>query len=234
MMTVETNQAAFNRTLDQYIKVSGRTIHQACLAKAFDFLRFAIRNTKMADVSKIRWKLGQVGVQFGTTKRGKISKSKKKMTTLIKDDSFAARIVRDQAWKRGLRMTDAAVHEAAIRKIDARAKSSSYLRAGWIPATKAIAQKLFGKDTRQDVGFRPRTIGVPKGWGKVKTDQTGYLSEIELANSAVPKKQSNQASGIKIISEGAEKAMRLTTRFMQMYLNRKMREDAKQFGITTN
>ena len=235
MITFQTNEAEFNRTLGECIKQSSRTIHQVILGHALEFLVYCIKLTPIANPAKIAWTLGQIGIGFGQTAKGKISKSKRKMFSVIKDDSFAARIVRAQDAKRGFRNTDESVHERAVAKIASRMRSVSFFRAGWIPAIKAVDKKINGRDTNKGSRFRPKIMGVPKGYGIIKQDPTGFFSDIEVANGAVPKYPKDQASAIKVIETGAIRAQRATMWQMKKHLQKKMQQDLSKFAtVTTN
>ena len=97
-MSLTINQAAFRRELRQYARVNKRSFREIVNAKALDMAFHALKHTDSANPGAIEYKLGAVGNKVSKNRKtGALRKGKR----ILKDDSFAARIVNSRLKKAG-------------------------------------------------------------------------------------------------------------------------------------
>ena len=97
-MSLKINQAAFRRELRQYARVNKRSFREIVNAKALDMAFQSLKLTDAANPGAIEYKLGAVGNKVSKNRKtGALRKGKR----ILKDDSFAARIVNSRLKKAG-------------------------------------------------------------------------------------------------------------------------------------
>lgn len=185
------DQRLFDKTLEEYQKVSSRTFAEIINTKAYYVARKALWFTRKAEVGVIKSQLGTIHRSTKTVKYKGLfgGKMRRRVTTYRMDltpgrsyeDKVAPLAVllvqakareagRPSPWAGKSRSAGASAMAAAVRNlIVARIRSISFLKAGWLPSIKvfeSLAEKsapLPAKDARQYGQAKGR--GIPAKWG---------------------------------------------------------------------
>lgn len=175
----------FNRALAEYERVSPKALPEILNTKALWIARQALWLTKKADRSVIREQLGEIVKVDRVTKRGTVVKRRALSLTLGTrvNAPLAALIVNK---RRGL-ISQAGLYgkemaRAIISLLGARTRSIAFLKAGWVPAIKALLRYVpsaerGGRPDGGDAEVRQR--GVAKGQGEPARESWTPLARIE-------------------------------------------------------
>lgn len=214
-VTFETDLREFSRTLDKYLTLTSKELSAAVNHQAGRLAFSAIQNTKKADRKEIE-KLGVVGYRIiKSRKTGTIRQGR----PIYNEHGRARDIVAARYYKRGEKLPDD-IDKQAQNLIAARLRAISFVRSGWLAAIRAF--KAFG-----NAGLTPdaRQRGRPKG--KATRAREGFNPVATLTNSALPSKNAKQ-----VCESGLQKAIRERIADMRVYIERKLKESARNTGIT--
>jgi hypothetical protein len=153
----------FNSVADLVVQKSERTFSEFINGQGLAVASRAIKHTIKANAEMIAHKLGQIGtVAFKTsTKTGRLIKNRKR-TAVLRNDSYAARIINARRKAAGQPLIWGAELDEAARKFIARSKSSvGFIKSGWVWAIKKLAAAVGYKS--RDYGDAARVRGAAKG-----------------------------------------------------------------------
>lgn len=225
-VTFKVDTSEFTRTLREYRKYSKRTLPVIVNTKAMFIARHAILETPKADKAKIERELGEFVSVNGSKKKQLLLAIGKKH-----DAPLAALIINARRGREGRPGLYGAKMAAAVRVfVAARIRSISFLKSGWLPAIKTLlpfSDRRGGP--RQEKGVKQ--IGQPKGYGKPARE--GWNVVAEIANTASDNKN-NRGALWKYGGPALQRAFNAEAASMREYIEKKMREAAKQSGIKTN
>lgn len=224
-----------------YVRVSSKTLQEIINTKAYYIARKALWFTKKADAPKIREELGEVkGTALVRLKSGKWSHSKKNVQSFFTrggaraEAPLLALIIQKQSkksgqgspWKGRSRAAGAAAMlEAMRRKLNARVQSIAFLRAGWLPGIRTLAPLADKGGSLPPIDARQR--GQPKGYAKPAG--AGFNPVAEIVNKATTYRDQKGAL-IKYGGPALQQAFDDEALDMQVYIERKMKEDAAVFN----
>ena len=164
----------FNQVLKVAVRESSRAAETVINNHAYAVAVGAAHATKTGDKARIEWVLGQTGKQLNYTKKGDRLKTRARGGAIIKEDSFAARIV--NARRRDHAGNDFMLHgnalEAAAKKlIVARSGSIGFIASGFVRAARQLRRFAKGLKLRETpkgikvIPGGPGGRGVPAGKG---------------------------------------------------------------------
>ena len=232
---IEIDTTAFRKAAQDLIKTSSRSCVDFINGQLLRTSIEAVRQTKAADAAKIEATLGVVGQQFGYKTRGK-NKGKIKLTKkIIKDDSFAKRILGARHKLTGnfgfKGVTD--INAAVLKLIAARKRSANFIRAGWIPARNALFSVVKKKPADVSRFQGAKTYGKPKGSARPALNGAPKI-EGTITNAAlmafVNRNISTGGNPMPVAEKGLRSALDFVTRDMIAKLAERLRGDLKGFG----
>jgi len=222
-MSLTINSAEFSRTLRRYAKVNKRSFREIVNKKALDLAFHALKATDAADPAQIEYKLGAIGNKVGRNRKtGALRKGKR----ILKEDSFAARIVNSRRRKAGKALVWGKELERQAQKlINQRVRAVRFLKAGWLPAIKSLSFKVDRRDR----------VRWPKGLTKGKAAPKGYAvaarSELKPSALVVNSATKNNRTAQKKIEAGLGLGMAAAMADMTTYINRKLGRDWRKAGF---
>jgi len=226
---VKWDQSVFNRTLDEYRKVSKRTLQQIINTKAFYVARKAIWFTRKADSNRIKGQLGQfVSVRY-TNKKGKTATRRK--LALVQGRTvnapLAALIVNKRRGAAGLPGLYGSKMTKAVREmLGARLRSVAFLTAGWLPAVRKLAPFATDKSKAPN-DPAAKQIGRPKGDARAAPE--GFNPIAEIVNNATTR--NDEKGALRLYGgPGLQRAFSDEAASMRQYIEDKMRKDAERFN----
>ena len=222
-MSLTINQAAFRRELRQYARVNKRSFREIVNAKALDMAFHALKHTDSANPGAIEYKLGAVGNKVSKNRKtGALRKGKR----ILKDDSFAARIVNSRLKKAGKPLIwGKELEKAAQKLINMRVRAVRFLKSGWMPAIKKLSYKVDRRDRRPWPKGLSRGKAAPKGWATPAREE--LRPEAWIANSAT----NSAPAAIRKVEAGLSRGMAAAVADMRVYIERKLGRDYKKAGF---
>lgn len=222
-MSLKINQAAFRRELRQYARVNKRSFREIVNAKALDMAFHALKHTDSANPGAIEYKLGAVGNKVSKNRKtGALRKGKR----ILKDDSFAARIVNSRLKKAGKPLIwGKELEKAAQRLINMRVRAVRFLKSGWMPAIKKLSYKVDRRDRRPWPKGLSKGKAAPKGWATPAKEE--LRPEAWIANSAT----NSAPAAIRKVEAGLSRGMAAAVADMRVYIERKLGRDYKKAGF---
>jgi hypothetical protein len=218
----------FQRTLRKYVLVSSRTIPDIVNTKAFFIARRAVIETPKVGSQIIREQLKEtviatrhVGPQAGTSDE---------IPRII------ALVQRRGAYLRGIsgKMSRAyylkLLSNAIKEKVGARAKSSAFLKSGWLPAIKILASLV--KSTRGAARSDSSVKQVGRSKGTATPARAGFRVRAIIENAANATRDKKDAL-IKYGGPALQKAFDFERQSMLDYMQKKLSEAAHLVGIIT-
>ena len=117
--------------------------------------------------------------------------------------------------------------------VNARVRSVAFIRSGWLPALRRLAR--YSKYGRIKFGLEDtgKQFGQAKGGVSVATKQQGWNARTYIWNAAGGEAKHKGAIR-KYGLPALEQAFRQETASMKQYLEKKLRESAKESGIKVN
>ncbi len=214
-MTVDMRE--FSRTLDAYLVATSKTLSAAVNNKAGRVALAATNTTHKAKRQDIE-ALGVDGYRLIKNKKTGELRQGRPIYNLggSMRNIIAAREV--TSGRRDFSNMDARVKSAIARRL----KSIGFLRAGWLPAFRALRSFIGGLAATPGATQQ----GKPKGYAKKARD--GFNPLAVIANSAAPTPEA-----AKFVEQGLARAFREETADMKAYLERKLKETAARSGIET-
>lgn len=211
-------KARFDALIRERIKLFRGTAKDAINARGLDLAFKALEETQKVDPLKIRSELGQIGSELGRTKKGKISRNRKKASILLSDNSLAARIIesimagstRDYV-SRKLReklmaiVKSKGVPAAAKRLIGARVSSAKFLASGWLPAIRGLSGIVKDGTIKGHI----KTLGVKRfgvAKGRYRAAKESAFPVVEVTSSAFKGSPKAQSIGLDGLRKGMAKA----------------------------
>jgi|TARA_Y100000034_G_scaffold37265_1_gene45793 hypothetical protein len=222
-MSLKINQAAFRRELRQYARVNKRSFREIVNAKALDMAFQSLKHTDSANPGAIEYKLGAVGNKVSKNRKtGALRKGKR----ILKDDSFAARIVNSRLKKAGKPLIwGKELEKAAQRLINMRVRAVRFLKSGWMPAIKKLSYKVDRRDRRPWPKGLSKGKAAPKGWATPAKEE--LRPEAWIANSAT----NSAPAAIRKVEAGLSRGMAAAVADMRVYIERKLGRDYKKAGF---
>jgi hypothetical protein len=194
----------FDRTLQEYVKYTGRTHAVICNTKAFYILRRATLETPKASKAIIKSDLMQIG-RLGAP--------------------IAALLV-NQGRHPGLRGPEM---KRAISDL-IKSRRVATLRAGYVQGIKDL-EPYAEKRGAPKMDRAAKQFGQPKGFGKPATE--GWVCKSIFANLAGAKWDTKQTADAKAMP-ALQRAFDAEERSTKDYIERKQREAAEQAGVKHN
>lgn len=222
-MSLKINQAAFRRELRQYARVNKRSFREIVNAKALDMAFQSLKHTDSANPGAIEYKLGAVGNKVSKNRKtGALRKGKR----ILKDDSFAARIVNSRLKKAGKPLIwGKELEKAAQKLINMRVRAVRFLKSGWMPAIKKLSYKVDRRDRRPWPKGLSKGKAAPKGWATPAKEE--LRPEAWIANSAT----NSAPAAIRKVEAGLSRGMAAAVADMRVYIERKLGRDYKKAGF---
>jgi len=204
------DQSRFDSVLTEYVKVTSRTFAQACNTKAFYVARRALYYTPKTSKETIQAELRK-GVKV-TTPKG-----------LVREVPLAALILNARAEEGG--GLQGGEMRKAVRKLElARLRSIAYLKSGWIPAIRHLADKA-SRESPPPTDRAARQFGSNKGYAKpAVASLTSTFAQI--VNSAQAKHTHKKDALERIGARGLERGFQDEAASMEEYLEKKAAIDA--------
>lgn len=222
-MSLKINSAAFTQQLRRYAKVNKRSFKDIVNAKALDLAFQALKHTDAASATAIEYKLGAVGNKVSKSRKtGALRKGKR----ILKDDSFAARIVNSRRKKAGHPLIwGKELEKAAQKLINMRVRAVRFLKSGWMPAIKKLSYAVDRRDRRPWPKGLSKGKAATKGWGRPAKAELN--PEAWVANSAT----NNSRQAISKIKAGLSRGMSAAVADMAIYIEKKLGRDYKKAGF---
>lgn len=242
----EWDQRLFDKTLEEYMKVSSKTFQQILNTKAYYVARKALWFTRKADAGAIRSQLGTVRKVTRTVKTGRRG-VRRRVTTYEFEDThtpmnqrnleapLAVLLVVARGKRKGLRSpwhgkpraAGAAAMTAAIRNLMvARVRAITFLRSGWLPAID-IFSPLADKGDKSPPKDAKR-YGKAKGTGSPATP--GFIARASIENYARTLKDPEFTALTRHGSPALQRAFDDEAASMWTYIKSKMDPDAAAFN----
>ncbi len=226
MIIVKSNLPQFRATLLQYLRVTSDTLERAIIRKAYRLALGALRLTKRASRNEIET-LGVIGYELNYSKvaaRKGITQYNKNIQgkAIVEPRSRARAIVVNKLRRAGnlSAETGASVTEKARSTIMSRIKAIGYIASGLLPAVRKLGREVGA------IGFSDvKQIGPPKG--TVEVDRNAWNPKVTITNDVSAQK--NERVSEYLVS-GMERAMGEEIADMEIYITRKLKEDASRFG----
>ena len=240
-VTFKYDMRQFNATLRRAAQESSRAAPDVINGHALAVTIKAVELTEKANRDQIAHILGQTGTQLNYTKKGDRLKKRSRGGAIIKDDSFAARIVnarRKEFAGPDYMLWGNALEQAAKKLIAARQKATAFIKSGWLWALRDLAAVVKGW-RKSNPDREAKASGVRKGKANPARPTGGIFGsgmfKATIENTALI------ASGGKFQSKGAhnplpiaEKGLRLALAAenanMEAHLKKKMTEAMKRAG----
>ena len=222
-MSVKINSAAFTQQLRRYAKVNRRSFKEIVNAKALDMAFQALKYTDAANASAIEYKLGAIGNKvIKSRKTGQLRKGKR----MLKESSFAARIVNSRRKKAGQPMIwGKELEKAAQKLINMRVRAVKFLKSGWLPAIKKLSYAVERRDRRPWPKGLSKGKAATKGWGRPAKAELN--PEAWIANSAT----NNSQQAISKVKAGLSRGMAASVADMAVYIEKKLGRDYRKAGF---
>lgn len=209
-ITIKVDTRAFNRTFKEYMKLTKRSLVESCNQHAYYMARDAVLTTKAAT-------------------KDEIAESLNKPSTKYPEVQLAAILVNAERGKQGKKGLTGEKMKSAVEKfIRKRQSHRNFLRSGWIPSIKKLAQLV------------PKKNGTPIPSGTVKKGRNyggttpardsmfSWRVFTTIWNSATGKVD-HQGRAIRYLQTGAKEAIEMERLSMVKYIQRKIAEANKRF-----
>lgn len=200
------NTKEWDRTFQQYMKLSKRDLAESLNAKGFFIARRAVVETPKAKLSRLTWNTARILGMIINKRRG----------------------------EQGLKGLYGAEMAKEVELLYAhRRRSVAFLKSGWLPAIRLLETKVPAKYRRgaakNDNSAKQR--GKPKG--KAIPAGTGWKVVTIIENAAIAKHDKKEA--LKQFGGPAlQRAFDHEVRSMKEYIERKMKNTAQSVGIKTS
>jgi len=219
---------AFNEMLDEYKKVSSRSLTEILNNKAYYIAVNALNYTKKANIEDIRKDMGRIVTTGVINKRGKAVNRKVYEASLNRSNKtvpLAALIVNAKLRKEGQPPVFGEELNDAMRKLYAsRVRSISFVRASWIPAIKRLSALV-----KKSGPTRPDTTA--KKYGQDKGGCQPALVTGSTVKASIWSDIHKTAARIsKNLQEGLRIAYQKETMSMAGYIKNKMDKDTAKFA----
>lgn len=223
-MQIDTRE--FARAMQEYVKVSKRTIAEAMNTKAFHIALGATNTTEKANAAEIEAQLGAIGYNMKQITRGKNAGKYRKAGMIVSQNSLAERIIRARRSRLGIAQPGAdEIGPIVERFIKARLRSVAFLKSGWLDAVKALdpITKDKGKGPKRD---RTAKRFTAEPIGGATPAAPGLNPTSTIYNSAVSKQNVQHAEEAlaKFAGAGLQTAIANEVKSIEDYVAKKMQE----------
>ena len=234
--TITVDDRAWRQAARELFQTSSRSLVDFINGQALNVSINAFRETEKANKDAIAHRLGAIGNEVKQVSRGKNKGQFRKGAMIVKEDSFAARILVKRlkdTGKWGIKGTTLA--ERARNLISAAMRSVNFIRSGWIPCMNTLWNITHDKSRslqRSSGGIR--VYGKPKG--KVRPARFKLRSEIicEIENTAGKVNEGRPpAPGgdpMPVAVRGLQKALGMSAANMIEELARRLKRDWAKHG----
>jgi len=193
------NQEGFDAALNRFLPLTKRTIPEVINRKAYFIARKALWFTAKVERSRIKGELGRMVFTRTTSASGRTTRHRSLELTPSSsspDISLAKMILIARYRKRGSGWpSGASGWDAAIRSLIAsRERSTAYLKSGWLPAIRFLANFVPNKSGGPANDSDTRQYGDAKGSAEAATE--GNLSIAKIINSAITRHETSQGQAL--------------------------------------
>jgi len=209
-LNIKVDSRSFDKAYADYIQFSKKSIEEIANKIVFEVAKIATTTTKTTPKEQIATELDNTSSVSGTASLAEILVNRN----------------RGLKGKKGL--YGALLASAADKLIKKRQRSAKFVASGWIAAVRAISRYIKAKG------------GAPMPTGKAKSSLGGALGARNIAGKASASIWNNVLGGkgpgskpqrvTQVEIEGLEKAIRIKTADMEVYINRKLSEGAQRFN----
>jgi hypothetical protein len=211
MVTVKVNTTAFDKAMQEYMKYSSRSLVEAVNQHAYYAARNATQTTHAADATKIKQDLEAMSKSYPNV-------------------PLAAILINIDLKKKGKKgLYGEKMRQAVEKFIRVRVAHRNFLRSGWIPAIKLLANivpKRGGNKIPVGTDKKGRNFGGAKP-AQYSNSITNWNAIASVWNSAVGKKADSKS--IAYLEEGAQMAIDQEVESMRKYIERKQEEASHKF-----
>jgi hypothetical protein len=211
----------FDAKLQQYLKLTSRTVEEAINFKMLFIAREALANTPATPRTKIESSLNVIGYELNKTKKGAIRKGKRARGAAIFGGALIYRIINARLGRKSKKgLHGAAMKAAAQTLLKSRFKSSGTLKAGFAGIVRVFAAKM-----KQAHGI----IGLPgvKLKGKAlpaEVSEKAFRMEATATYQVGAKEgKSDQWVIHPLVQKAVEQAFKNETAAMTTYIEDKLR-----------
>lgn len=229
---IKWDQTVFNRTLQEYTKVSRRSLPQILNTKGFFIARKALWHTPKADSYRIKAQLGQFVSVNAIGKKGKIVKRRSLVlakSRLKNRAPLAAVIINKRLGKEGKKGLHGKRMARAVREMLAnRLRGVAFLKSGWLEAIR----KLGPLADKSGIGKAPldrsaKQIGRAKGDARPARESFNPTAVIvNLATTARDRK----GALVKYGTRPLQVAFDDEAKSMNDYIERKLKPATQKFN----
>jgi hypothetical protein len=179
-------QTVFNDALDRYLAASKHTVVYVINKKSFFIARKALWYSAKTDRHRVKGELGRMVSSRRTTASGRTVRSRSLELTPSRDYEgvplakliLIGRYRKSGAWPKG-----EAAWESAIRNLIAsRERSTAYLKSGWLPAIRFLANFVPNKSGQPQIDSEAKQYGSEKGGAEAAAE--GNQAIARIINSA--------------------------------------------------
>jgi len=225
MSTASWDQSKFDAALDEYLKVTDRTVTEVLNTKAYYIARKALWFTKRADSGSIAKELGNLVSVTSISTRGRLT-TRKTLNLVGADqhDAPLAALIVNKRLGKGHGLYGAAMEKAIRNLLASRMRSIAFLKSGWLPAIRVLS--LYAKDKSNDSipagNEGARIYGREKGAAYPAVEGTSSIvaTIINSAIAAHDKKDALQLFG----SKALQTAFDDEAADMESYMARKLED----------
>lgn len=211
----------FDRTLKEYRKYSKRDLATIVNTKALFIARRAILETPKANKNQIARELGRM------VKSGK-NAGKLRLKSGSQHDAPLAALIINKRRGPGRGLYGSMMEEAIRQLLSARNRSIAFLKSGWIGAVRKLLPFADRGGPRQD--RVAKEYGQAKGDATPARDNSVWKTKATITNSADSTHDKTGAL-IKYGGPALQRAFNAEEASMREYIERKLRESARQAGI---
>jgi|TARA_Y100000310_G_scaffold276414_1_gene293524 hypothetical protein len=208
------NEDKFHRMMKDYLRLSSKSFAEAMNYKAYMIALVALKKTKAKTAKAVeKWWWTD---RFSTRGKHKAKFGNSKGTALV--PKLAS------VWGGLNRGNSRSELEAEIKDIaNRRKKGVGFLRSGWLPAIRALAQHTGGK-----VKKAPKTVKMRKPYGRAKKAKKarGLKALATIENYTGKHSESSAEALLKYGKPALEIAIQTEARETVKYLARKLNKDA--------
>lgn len=211
----------------ELFKTSSRELEDFINGQALKVSIEAIRNTEKANTAQIAHQLGQIGTSLKEVKSRKTGRiEKRRGTMIVKEDSYAERILATRKKLTGSWGFKAKTIEEAVRKFIARSvQTVAFIKSGWIPSRTALFRVVKKKPTNATRVADAKQHGKPKGYAiPARFSWTKAVQSI-IANTALKDDglpPSRTHNPMPVAEAGLSKAMQIARLDMMNELARRL------------
>jgi hypothetical protein len=227
-VSINFNDAEFQKTLEQYLSVTSRELSEALNAKLFYIAAGAAKKTPKATREQIEQELGVVGYRLEFGKRGKIlasSKRRKSINAITDSTSILYLIINRRLGRAGKKGAYGASMRLAVADLLAkRFRSVGTLKAGWTHAIRRLGAAL---------GYTFQNEGASasvRGRSTATVARPGWTPECSLEYNVNSYDQAHRPHISRDVQRALSAAFQDELRSMQQYIIGKLQGTANRMA----